>query len=210
LASGLFVAFEGVEGAGKGTQVAMLAERLRAQGREPLLVREPGGTKLAEAARELVLHGKDDMPAAAELFLYLVARADLVSKVIRPALDEGRVVIADRFEMSTRAYQVAGRGLPEQPVKDAIAMATGGLEPDLYVVLDLSPEAGRIRQHAQGKSPDRIERAESGFHERVAAAFRAANGPNVVRIAGDGPPDAVHRLVWEALATRFNYLSRGP
>src|SRR5438477_11319795 len=97
----------------------MLAERLRGLGRDPVTVREPGGTKLAETARELVLQ-RDEISPEAELFLYLVARADLIAKVIRPALSAGRIVIADRYELSTRAYQVAGRGLPEGDVAAAI------------------------------------------------------------------------------------------
>jgi dTMP kinase len=196
-----FIAFEGIEGAGKSTQIRMLAERLRKEGRDPLVVREPGGTRLAEAARDLVLHGEDDVSPAAELFLYLVARADLVSRVIRPALAAGRVVIADRFELSTRCYQVAGRGLPEAAVVGAIQLATGGLTPDLYIILDLPVEDGRRRQKAQGKSPDRLERAETAFHDRVAAAFRAATGPNVVHVAGGGAPDEVAEQVWKAVST---------
>ena len=163
---GLFVAFEGIEGSGKSTQVALLAERLRARGQAPLLVREPGGTELGEETRRLVLHGAADVSPAAELFLYLVARAELVARVIRPALEAGRVVIADRYELSSRAYQAAGRGLPEARVRSAIALATGGLAPDLYVVLDVPVRAGRSRQAAQGKRPDRIERADEAFHRR--------------------------------------------
>ncbi len=199
---GRFIALEGVEGAGKSTQVARLADRLRALGHDPLLVREPGGTELAESARQLVLHG-GDMPAAAELFLYLVARADLVHRVIRPALEKGRVVIADRYELSTRAYQVAGRGLAGDQVAASIALATGGLMPDLYVVLDLPVAEGRRRQAAEKKSPDRVERADPAFHERVAEAFRNATGKNVVTVAADRSSDAVHEAIWLAVQQRF-------
>ncbi len=200
MSGGLFIALEGIEGSGKSSQVGLLADRLRAGGHDPLVVREPGGTALAEAARQLVLHGKDELTAAAELFLYLVARADLVARVIRPALAAGRLVLADRYELSTRAYQVAGRGLPLDAVTAAIGLATGGLVPDLYVVLDLPVGAGRARQAAQGKAPDRLERADDAFHERVAAAFRAAAGPGpVVHIAADAPAAAVHEAVWRAV-----------
>jgi dTMP kinase len=203
---GHFIALEGIEGAGKSTQIARLAERLRARGHDPLLVREPGGTPLAEAARDLVLHGHDMAPAA-ELFLYLVARADLVARVIRPALAAGRVVLADRFELSTRAYQSGGRGLAEGEVTAAIALATGGLAPDLYVVLDLPVEAGRERQAAQGKAPDRIERAETAFHARVAAAFRRASGPNVVHLSAAGAADETHEAIWAEVVRRFPVLA---
>jgi dTMP kinase len=199
---GLFIAFEGIEGAGKSTQVALLSERLRAHGQEPLLVREPGGTALGEESRRLLLHG-DDLGPAAELFLFLVARADLVARVIRPALEAGRIVVADRYELSTRAYQAAGRGLPEQKVKAAIALATGGLMPDLYVVLDVPIEAGRSRQTSAGKSPDRMERSGEEFHRRVADAFRAADGANIAHLKAEQAPAAVGNDVWALIMQRF-------
>ena len=200
---GLFVTFEGIEGSGKTTQVAKLAERLRSSGREVEVVREPGGTPLAEHARRLVLDPALSPGPAAELFLYLVARADLIERVVRPALTRGATVLADRFDWSTRAYQVAGRGLPEQAVLRANALATGGLEPDLVVVLDLPPDVGRARQEAAGKVRDRMELEDEGFHRRVAEAFRAANGGTIVRVRADKSPEAVHAEVWDALARRF-------
>ncbi len=123
---GLFLSFEGVEGSGKSTQIARLAERLRAEGRDVLVVREPGGTPLAEEARRLVLDPAHRPGSEAELFLMLVARADLVRRVIVPALERGAVVMADRFDLSTRAYQIGGRGLPAPAVLAANALATGG------------------------------------------------------------------------------------
>jgi dTMP kinase len=200
---GLFVSIEGVEGSGKTTQVARLAERLRALGREALVVREPGGTPVAEEARRLVLDPARRPGAAAELFLYLVARADLVERVVRPALERGVTVLADRFDLSTRAYQVAGRGLPEGAVLAANALATGGLEPDLVIVLDLAPAVGRARQDAGGKVRDRLELEDDAFHRRVAEAFRRATGPNIVHVAAERPPETVHAELWEMLARRF-------
>lgn len=199
---GLFIAFEGIEGAGKSTQVALLSERLKAHGQEPLLVREPGGTELGEEARRLVLHGGDMSPAS-ELFLYLLARSEIVSRVIRPALEAGKVVIADRYELSTRAYQAAGRGLPEQKVKAAIALATGGLTPDLYIVLDVPFETGRARQVSAGKSPDRIERQGDDFHRRVADSFRAADGANIAHLKAEQAPGRVADDVWALIMQRF-------
>jgi len=193
-----------VEGSGKTTQIALLADRLRSEGREVLVVREPGGTPLAEEARRLVLHEPELKPGPeAELFLYLVARADLVSRVVRPALRRGVTVLADRFDLSTRAYQIAGRGLPEGPVLAADALATGGLEPDLVIVLDLPAAAGRARQAAAGKVRDRLEREDEAFHRRVAGAFRAARGPNIVHLAAEGTSGAVHAAVWEVVAGRL-------
>ncbi len=203
LASGVFIAFEGVEGVGKSTQVGLLAERCRAAGIEPVVVREPGGTAVAEACRDLLLHAPHDLTAAGELFLFLAARSDLCARVIRPALAAGRVVIADRFELSSRAYQVGGRGLSEAQVRAAIALATGDLEPDCYVVLDLDPSDGRQRQARQGKGADRIERADPGFHARVAEAFRNASGPNIIHLDAEPSAAAVADAVWVALRQRF-------
>ncbi len=200
---GLFLSFEGVEGSGKTTQVALLAERLRKLGGDVIVVREPGGTPLAEEARRLFLDPGTRPGGAAELFLLLVARADLVERVVRPAMERGATVVADRFDWSTRAYQIAGRGLRERPVLQANALATGGLEPDLILVLDLPPAVGRERQAAGGKVQDRMELEDADFHRRVAEAFRAARGSNIVHVRADRAADAVHGEVWEALARRF-------
>jgi dTMP kinase len=201
--AGLFVSVEGVEGCGKTTQVALLAERLRALGREVVVVREPGGTPVAEEARRLVLDPALLPGAATELFLYLVARADLVQRVVRPALERGATVLADRFDLSTRAYQIAGRGLSEGAVLAANGLATGGLEPDLVIVLDLPPSVGRARQDAGGKVRDRLELEDDAFHHRVAEAFRRAAGPNIVHVEADRPPQTVHAELWATLARRF-------
>jgi len=201
--NGLFVSFEGVEGSGKTTQIALLAERLRAEGRDVLVVREPGGTPLAEETRRLFLDPGLKPGAVAELFLLLVARADLIARVVRPALERGAVVLADRFDLSTRAYQIAGRGLAAGPVLEANRLATGGLEPDLILVLDLPPAVGRARQDAGGKVPDRMELEDDGFHRRVAEAFRAAAGSNIVHVGADQPADVVHAEVWAALIRRL-------
>jgi dTMP kinase len=191
--------------------VAKLAERLRAGGREVVVVREPGGTPLAEEARRLALDPGLKPGAEAELFLMLVARADLVRRVVRPAMARGAVVLADRFDLSTRAYQIAGRGLAEGPVLDANRLATGGLAPDLVAVLDLPVAVGRARQAAQHKVRDRMELEDDGFHRRVAEGFRAAAGANIVHLRADQAPEAVHAELWGVLAARFpQTFSPGP
>jgi dTMP kinase len=200
---GLFLTVEGVEGAGKTTQVALLAERLRGAGREALVVREPGGTPLAEEARRLFLDPALALDPATELFLVLVARADLVQRVVRPALAAGTVVLADRFDLSTRAYQIGGRGLPESDVVAANRLATGGLTPDLVVVLDVAPEVGQARQAAAGKLKDRMELADGAFHRRVADTFRHASGPAILHVPADRGPQEVHAAVWAELDRRF-------
>jgi dTMP kinase len=208
-AGGRFIVVEGPEGAGKSTLVAGLAERLRADGRDVLSVREPGGTPLAEAARTLALTARDALPAAAELFLILAARADLVAGVIRPALEQGRTVLSDRFELSTLAYQVGGRGLPDAPVRAAARLATDGLAPDLLLVLDVPTAVGRARQQEAGKSQDRFEREADAFHERVRAVYRAAAGPGVVHVDATGSPQAVFEAAWREVAAATVSSTRG-
>lgn len=200
MANGCFIALEGIEGSGKSTQIQLLSERLKAEGLDPLLVREPGGTPFAEQMRELVLHHPYELTPASELFLYQAARADLTSRVIRPALAAGRAVLADRYELSTRCYQGAGRGLPADQVQAAIALATGGLQPDLYVVLDVPVESMRERQRKEKKPLDKLERADDGFHQRVAAAFRDARGSNVVHVDGTQLSPVVADRIWAAVA----------
>lgn len=202
---GLFLAFEGSEGAGKTTQVRLLDEHLRASGHSPLVAREPGSTPLGEQVREWVLGGHS-LPSRSELFLLLAARAAFVEQVVRPAVGAGRIVIADRFELSTLAYQGAGRGLPADAIRSANALATGGIRPDATLLLELPPEEGARRQQAAGKVPDRMERESAEFHERVAAGYRmfADEVDGILRVDAQGTPDAVHERILNALALRFS------
>jgi dTMP kinase len=197
--TGLFIAIEGPEGAGKSTLAEALATRLATLGREVVRVREPGGTPVAEAARRIFLDPALDASPLAEVFLLLAARADLVTRVIRPALGRGAIVLCDRYDLSTEAYQIAGRGLDAEGVRSANGLATGGLRPDLTLVLDVPADVGRARQAADGKTLDRLEQADAAFHARVARAFRSAAGPGIVHVDGTVAAGVVERAAWEAV-----------
>ncbi len=196
---GLFIVVEGPEGAGKSTLAAALAARLRDAGMHVVPVREPGGTPPAEYARLALLDPESDLDPQTELLFVAAARAHLVQAVIRPALAAGRTVVSDRYDLSTMAYQAAGRGLSEELVRLINDAATRGLRPDLTLVLDVAPEAGRARQVAVGKGDDRFEREDAAFHDRVRKAYLAAGGPGVRHLDGSAPAAAVLETAWEAV-----------
>ncbi|MGH7593130.1 MAG: dTMP kinase [Gemmatimonadales bacterium] len=193
---GFFLVLEGPEAAGKSTLARSLAAWMRDDGTDPVMVREPGGTAVAEALRHELLDAAREWTPPLELLYLVTARADLVTRVIRPALADGRTVLSDRYDLSTMAYQGAGRELPLDYVRWINAAATGGLMPDLTVVLDLGPDAARVRQQSAGKGLDRLEREPAAFHARVAAAYRGATGPGVHHIAADASPDQVLAQLW--------------
>ncbi len=205
----MFIVVEGPEGAGKSTLVRGINARFLAEGRQVLMVREPGGTPVAEAARKIVLKSRHYLSPASELFLYLAARADLVEKQIRPALAAGQVVLADRFDLSTRAYQVAGRGLRADAVQAALQVATGGLTPDLTLVLDVPVEVGRERQRKARKEQDRIERESDAFHHRVLEAYRKEAGPGVVHLDATQAKSAVLEAAWKEIGAASALSLRG-
>lgn len=167
---GQLIVFEGGDGVGKTTQSLRLARRLTAAGTSVLALREPGGTTLGGEIRRLLLDPASEMEARAEALLFLASRAQLVERVIRPALANGAVVLLDRFFLSTYAYQAAGRGLELEPLRAVTAFATAGLIPDLTLLFSLPAAAALGRADARG-TRDRMEQADDGFHARVARAF---------------------------------------
>ncbi len=192
----MFVTFEGIDWSGKSTQAKLLAAWLEQQGRVVLRTREPGGSPVAEAVRELVLHG-DEMSPWAEAALYAAARAENVSSVIRPALARGEDVVCDRYLDSSVAYQGAGRGLGESRVRDLSLLVTGGLLPDRTILVALDAERARSRA---GRHHDRIERAGSDFMRVVEEAYRAlaADEPGrIVVVDGERPPSEIAEEVRE-------------
>lgn len=194
--AGFFVVLEGPEGSGKSTLAAGLALRMREAGADPIVVRDPGTTPTAEIARRALLDPEHPVGPLAELFFYLAARSELVEKVIRPALAGGRIVLSDRFGLSTEAYQMAGRGLAPDLVLPASRAAAGGLEPDLTLVIDLPPEQGRARQVAAGKRMDRLDGESPEFHRRVADHYLAARGKSVRHLDGCLSPDRLLQEAW--------------
>jgi len=186
----MFVTFEGVDWSGKSTQAALLAGWLSEEGRQVLLTREPGGTPVAEAVRDVVLHGHDMTPWA-EAALYAAARADHVEHAIRPALERGEDVVCDRYIDSSVAYQGIGRALGEDRVRDLNLLVTRGLLPDRTFLVLLDPEEARRRGAGQ---PDRIEREGDDFWRRVDDGFRslAAEFPErIVSLDGSRSPDEI-------------------
>ena len=177
---GRLIAFEGVEGAGKSTQLELLRRQLEGRGREVVVTREPGGTPVGERVRALLLDPEVEIHPRAEALLFAAARAELVERVIRPALERGAVVLCDRYLDSSLAYQGGARGLGRGPVEEVNRLATGGLLPDLVVLLDLDPADGLRRR--QGDR-DRIEAQDLEFHRRVREAFRALAAADPKRFA---------------------------
>jgi dTMP kinase len=193
-----FIVFEGGEGSGKSTQAERLGAALSSEAREVVLTFEPGDTKLGAQVRDLLLHVDVPVDARTELLLMLADRAEHVASVIRPALDRGAVVISDRYSPSTLAYQGVARDLGVAIVDQLNTIATGGLEPDVVVVLDVSEDAARQRVP---RGRDRMERAGDEFHATVRRAYRElAPARGWLVIDGSGSPDDVETRVRTAIA----------
>ncbi|MCC6318639.1 MAG: dTMP kinase [Gemmatimonadaceae bacterium] len=206
---GVLVVLEGAEGVGKTTQLKRLADRARAGGLAVEVVREPGGTPLGDEVRRLLLDAPLQVAPRAEALLFMASRAQLVDDLVRPALEAGKVVLTDRFFLSTYAYQIAGRGLDAEAVRMANQLATAGLAPDVTILLDLPPGDGVSRAAARS-APDRVERSGAEFHQRVALAFREFAtgawqrehpecGP-IVLVDATGSASQVEARIWDQLA----------
>jgi dTMP kinase len=210
--AGRLLVFEGAEGAGKTTQLTRLAARLGAAGQAVISVREPGGTPVGDEIRRILLDPGRQIDPRAEALLFMASRAELMRRVVEPALHGGQIVLMDRFFLSTYAYQVAGRGLPEEEIREANRLATGGTAPDLTLLFDAPVAEGLARADRRGER-DRMERADDAFHERVADAFRGFAdidwqrahpecGP-IVRVDARGSEQAVGERVLSVLAARW-------
>ena len=207
MTSGKFITFEGGEGCGKSTQAERLKAALESTGREVVLTREPGGTWISEEVRRLLKDPDSEAPSdRCELLLFLAARAQLVEKVIKPALARGAWVISDRFSDSTIAYQGFGRGLPIDVIRIVDSFACGGVKPDLTILLcaDRSAAASRMRSRESetNTSPDRIELAGDGFHERIREGYLklASEEPGrIVPVDANGTVDEVWERVWKSI-----------
>lgn len=210
----MFITFEGIDGAGKSTQVKKLQKHLTESGMEVLVLREPGGTPVSEQIRELLLMGKEDITPVGELLLFAASRAELVQKVIVPALDENKVVILDRFYDSTTAYQGYGRGLDLGMLEEINRIASCGRKPDMTFYLDLSPEDAMIRKFSEKSIPlafeddelDRMERSGLDFYTNVRRGYlqiAVEEEDRFMIIDATASPESIHDELLKALACRF-------
>jgi len=208
LKRGVFISLEGIEGCGKSTQSKMLYEYLSQLGNCVILTREPGGTSIAEKIRDLLLDPKNDsMTDTAELFLYLASRAQHVEQVIVPALNEGKIVICERFNDATYAYQGFARGLDLNLLVDLTKIATSGLEPDFTLLLDLDVEEGLLRAEKLKNHRDRLESESIDFHSKVRNGYLtiARNNPQRVKVIdANGTIDEVHLRIRNCVDEMFS------
>ncbi|MFU8811333.1 MAG: dTMP kinase [Balneolaceae bacterium] len=192
----MLITFEGIDGCGKSTQISLLKEALEAEGRPVQLYREPGGSELSEAIRELLLNSTDAIHPVAEILLFSAARAQLVREKIEPALEQGTIVILDRFYDSTTAYQGYGReslSLPD--VEQLNRLATNALEPDLTVYLKLSQK--QAKERLKQSSPDRMERAGDSFFEKVIRGYDELSKihPRFLVVDANRPVEVIHEEI---------------
>jgi dTMP kinase len=207
---GVLISFEGSEGSGKSTQIALLAEQLQAAGRKVLSTREPGGTEIGEQVRNIIVHNSkgDEMCAETELLLFAASRAQLVREVIAPNLIKGVIVVCDRYIDSSTVYQGVARSLSLDPVQQINQFAVGNVLPDLTIVLDVPTRVSlaRIRQRASDL-PDRMERENISFYKKVREGYLVLAKSMPERffvVDGTLPEDTVRKLIWNELRNRIN------
>jgi dTMP kinase len=204
---GYFFTFEGIDGCGKSTQLSRVADALRARGTPCLVTREPGGPPVSEKIRAILISPENaQMRPETECLLYLAARAQHVQTVIKPAIDNGKIVLCDRFEQATFAYQGHGRGLDAALLRDINSFATGGVSPDMTFIFDIPVELSRERLSKIGKGKDRMESEGARFFERVRAGYleAAAGNPEKIKLL-DGSKD-IDELTKEVLGIIEKYI----
>lgn len=199
-----FLSLDGLDGAGKSTQIRLLADWLRQEGRTVVQCADPGGTVVGQSLRQILLDKSQRICMPAETLLFMASRAQLVDEVIRPALDAGHVVLSDRFLLANVVYQGYAGGLDPAKVRELALFATGGLEPDLTIVLDLPNEVAGLRRKGNA---DRMESRDEGYHARVRAGFlaEAKARPDRIRVVDASAPadvvqDRIRAVVREAIA----------
>ena len=207
MSTGFLLSFEGSEGCGKSTQIALLRARLEASGRRVEVLREPGGTEIGESIRHLLQHAKEGhrMTPETELLLFAASRAQIVREKIRPLVESGVFVILDRFLDSTTVYQGIARGLPFDSVRAINAFAIGGTLPQLTLVLDMDSTTAWQRIHQSGRELDRIESQPQSFFEKVRQGYLevARAEPSRVKIIdASATPEAVHENIWQLLTAQ--------
>lgn len=213
----MLITFEGIDGAGKTTQVQLLKEYLIQKGHEVVLLREPGGVAVAEKIRALVLESKEDINPISELLLFSASRAALIKQLVLPALEKKAIVILDRFYDSTTAYQGYGRGLDLETVNQINRIASFGLEPDLTIYLDISPEDAMVRKFSEKSLPlplgkngpelDRMESSGSEFYKRVRDGYKSlcqTHCHRFVEIDALKPVSEIHHKIIDSLHSRFS------
>ena len=201
--SGLFVTFEGGDASGKTTQIGLLADWLKAEGKTVLVTREPGGSDLGNELRDIVLHRRGFIAPRAEALIYAADRAHHIHEVVRPALARGEVVLQDRYLDSSVAYQGAGRVLDPAEVKDVSVWATEGLMPDVTILLDVPADIGLQRQASEERAYDRLEAEALDFHERVRESYLTIAREDPERVAvidGTASVDDVHQAVLQKVS----------
>lgn len=205
-AKGLFISFEGIEGSGKSTQAKLLYKWLRGKKIKAVLTAEPGGTAIGRKIRKILLQPEHAaMHPVAELLLYNASRCQHVEELIRPALKEGMIVVCDRFSDSTFAYQGYGRGIPLRVLSALDRIATGGVRPDLTILLDLPAQKG-LERNRKARKTDRLELEKIAFHRRVRQGYlrlKKLHPRRVKLIDANYPPEEIHKRIIDLIAERL-------